>query len=176
MILPQQDFAPCGYVLKPHGRQGAVKCQFRLFFQPDFEAHDWCFLSLNNKPVPFYIEAISYSDDGCPVMKLAGIDSPEHAKQYKQSLILYPKASLEIHDQGHQPLIGLEGLAVYDQSHQWQGHITNTTELSDQLIITISPGRGAEAFEAPCHPDLVIAIDRQQAWLQLYLPAGIDNL
>lgn len=110
------------------------------------------------------------------MIKLAGIDSPEQAIAYKQTPILYAKASLESRDQKDRSLIGLEGLAVYDQSHQWQGLITNTTELSDQLILTISPGREARPFEAPCHPDLVIGIDRQQAWIQLNLPVGIENL
>ena len=176
MILPPQDFAPCGFVVKHHGKQGALKCVFYLFFQPDFEAGDWLFLSINRKPVPFFIEAIDYPGDLQPVIKLTGIKSPEQARKYRNHQLLYPRESLQEADTEKQPLIGLEGMTVFDQQSHSRGTIIDAEALDDQLILTIQPTDGSEAFQAPCHPELVMAIDWLENWIRMTLAPGIESI
>ena len=176
MILPLQAFAPCGHVLKPHGARGAVKCTFSNFFTVNFTAGEWLFLAVHQKPVPFLISAITYPDDDLPVINFYEVTTPEAARYYKNAPVLYPVAKLDQQPDGEPDLIGLEGFRVYKADGQLQGYIKAVNEQADQLLLTIQSAADPEPFEAPCHPDLIAAFSREEQWLKLHLPDGLDEL
>lgn len=176
MILPLHEFAPCGHILKPHGSQGAVKCTFSKFFTVTFTAGEWLFLAINQKPVPFLISTITYPDDDLPVISFQEVTTPEAAKYYKNTPLLYPKAKLKQQPDSEPDLIGLEGFRVYKADGQLQGYIRDVSEQADQLLLTIQSAKDSKPFEAPCHPDLIAAFSRGEQWLKLHLPEGLDEL
>jgi hypothetical protein len=104
------------------------------------------------------------------------VTTPEAAKYYKNVPILYPKAKLDQQPDGEPDLIGLKGFRVYKADGQLQGYIKEVGEQADQLLLTIQSNEDSGSFEAPCHPDLIAAFSREEQWLKLHLPEGLDEL
>lgn len=176
MILSPKAFAPCGYILQSHGPRGAIKCEFSPFFTPDFEVDKWFFIAVNDKPVPFLIQSIDYLANDLVIIQLQEITKPETARLYRHHSILYPKNLLNKHDSESMDLIGLDDFEVYNKDNNKIGYIDSVTEYSTQLLLTIQPNDESPSYEAPCHPDLVLGLNRDHKWIKIHLPTGIHNL
>ena len=172
-MFKADDFVPCGHIIKTHGYKGAVKAAFSEHFIPEFEKGDWLFINFNEKPVPFFIQEVTYPGDELPVFKLEDINTPEVAQKLLERKITIPKNGLS----GEEPIaiLGLKGYDVYDQDKQYQGTIKEVSEQTGQFLLTLE-NADRRSYLIPCHPDLILELNDREKWVAMELPEGIDSL
>lgn len=175
-MLNPADFIGCGQIIKTHGIKGEVKLGFVSNFIPEYQEGDWLFVEFHKKPVPFLIEAIEYSGDGLPAVKLADIDAPEEARKLLNRTILYPKADIPEDRQGALLVYQLDQFALYDSNHQYRGIIRDVIEQVHQFLLEVEKPDQTSSFLIPFQPSLVKSINREGKSVTMEVPEGLEEL
>src|SRR5436190_23272735 len=86
---------PVGTIIKPYSYLGAARV---AFFWAGMEEvllpGTFLFIEWNEKPVPYLIEEIQWTDDKTAIILLADVDSEEEADKLRGCNVLYSKNEL----------------------------------------------------------------------------------
>lgn len=159
-----------GFLTGVHGVAGHLKLSTEVPLD-NLKKGTWCFVEIQKKPVPFFIEETMGNDTNW-VLKLKGIDTPEQAKTFQGKGLLLAQENLP----KKRAFMGEELMHLKVFAHPENtliGEVTDVYNNSGQLIIVVT---GAREHLIPLHEDFVVSIDDIAAELYLDLPEGLLDL
>ncbi|MCB0738216.1 MAG: 16S rRNA processing protein RimM, partial [Bacteroidetes bacterium] len=142
-----------GRLLAVHGFKGWVKCQIHEGIGViNLTPNDWIFLSIQNKPVPFQLEAIQFTSNTLWIMKLHWYDSDEAVKELlgrqlmlSQSLVPNPEEQLG--------LKALEGFKVFN-GEDALGTLIDVDDRTSQELMVVETKDNQQVL-IPFHEDFI---------------------
>ena len=175
MIRPE-DLIEIGRTGKVVGTEGELKLHLHEDDLSPLEPIDFLFLTLEGKPVPFYVEG--YRDTGSLLVRLEEVNSPEAALHYAGRTVQVlrskwqPEApAVKVDEYDWSELTGWE---IADTEAGLIGKIETVLELPEQWLAQV-PHNGREVL-IPLHPELIESRDPEQRRLVVSLPAGLLDL
>jgi len=167
------DCFQLGRVIKPHGLKGEVS----VFIESDnpeyYSEMESVFVLMQNKLVPFFIEALDVRDDRA-IVKFEGIDTHDEALSLKDHLLYLPLDVLP-------PLEGTSfyfheiiGFGVLDKQHGIIGTVQAVYDSGAQNLLSVLADGGELLI--PIHDDIILNIDREQTLIEVDLPDGLIEL
>ena len=149
-----------GFVLKTHGYKGHLK------FQSDYEIEDdFLLLEINQKFVPFEIEAINPQGN---IIKLKGIDTETEAS------VLCGLSILAFSDEIQRDELDFEGYTLVDLLTNTSYVITNVELIPNNILLEFR--HGFKDCLLPFSDGLIVSVDHDTQTIQANFPDGILDL
>jgi 16S rRNA processing protein RimM len=171
----KESYVLIGHTKKTHGAQGEVKVVIKDRFLEDFVNSDHIFISIQGKPVPFFIENIR--EVGDLLLKLEDIDSPAEAKEIIARELFLREKDLVYGTGEDVPVSSFawsKGFFIEDAEQGLIGEIRDVVEYPQQEIAIVI--RDGQEVLIPLHASLVVKVDKSAKKLFLRLPDGILEL
>lgn len=162
-----------GYVIKKHGVKGEVSVLLDVDFPEEYSELESVFVEINQKLVPFFIEAIQIRDDKA-VIKFEDIDDGPAADELKAKRVFLPLSTLPELEPGKFYYHQVVGYTVKDQTLGEVGTITGIFTSNMQDLITVDHN-GTEIL-IPISDDIVHDADHEQKILNVDLPEGLMDV
>lgn len=162
-----------GYVIKKHGVKGEVSVLLDVDFPEEYSELESVFVEINQKLVPFFIEAIQIRDDKA-VIKFEDIDDGPAADELKAKRVFLPLSTLPELDPGKFYYHQVVGYTVKDQKLGEVGIITGIFTSNMQDLITVDHD-GTEIL-IPINDDIVHDADHENKILNVDLPEGLMDV
>jgi 16S rRNA processing protein RimM len=159
-----------GYVIKPHGLNGAVDIFLDTDFPGDYKNLESVFVHIGQKLVPFFIRTIRINGNKA-LVQLEGIDSIDQAEGLKGSKLLLPESMLpELGDKDFyfHELLGFE---VTDVQHGMLGIVERFYDYPGQTLLGINH-KGKEVL-IPINDDIILNLDKEKKLIDVDLPDGL---
>ena len=168
------DLVTIGRLLAVHGFKGWVKCQIHEGISAiDINPNDWIFLSIQNKPVPFRIEAIQFPSDELWLLKLHWYDSDDTVKELLGHQLLLSK-SLVPNPEEQLGLKALAGFKVFNGEFAL-GILIDVDDRTSQELMVIETIDKQQVL-IPFHEDFIEDVSFEDRSLKLNLPDGLLDL
>ena len=165
--INRKDFIAAGSVSRVFGTKGEV--QLKLIHETDLS--EWAFLEIKGKPVPFFIERKSGTDDQ-PVVKLQGVNTPDQASKFRGLNLLRTRLYEEDREAGDYH--DMKGYLLSDASVGEIGLIQDIEVVSGKTLFkTIYKKRETLI---PAEPDFIVLVDHSKSTIYLDLPDGLIEL
>lgn len=163
-----------GKILKAHGIKGEVLVQFEVERPEDFTDLESVFVEINQKLIPFFIEAVSDPKSGKAIVKFEDIDSTAEASALSGKKIYIPLNSLPELEEGDYYLHEIIDFTVVDKSLGQLGKVEEIYELPGQYVL----GMRYKEKEVliPVNKALLLSADKKNKLLQVDLPTGLVEL
>jgi 16S rRNA processing protein RimM len=163
-----------GTIIKPHSYLGTVKVAFLFYeLQEAVEAGQFLYILHNQKPVPYLIESVQWTDEKNALIKLTDINSEEEAESLRGKEIVMPETELGAAEEDETEGEELKGYKVQDDEGQPLGEITNVIEGPQNLLRVVLKGH---EYLIPYHEDLIIKVDHENKLVTAILPEGLLDL
>jgi len=159
-----------GYVIKPHGLNGAVDIFLDTDFPGDYKNLESVFVHIGQKLVPFFIQTIRINEKKA-LVQLEGIESIEQAEELKGSKLFLPETMLpELEDKDFyfHDLLGFE---VTDVHHGILGIVERFYDYPGQTLLAINH-KGKEVL-IPVNDDIILNLDKKKKAIEVDLPDGL---
>lgn len=173
-MLPK--YTSIGYTKKAYGHSGELKFHIEEEYMEDFLANGHLFLSVQNKPLPFFIEGVRSGTD--LIVKLEEVDTPAQAKELTSSEVFLREMDISTKpvkvDTGEFTYEMLVGFLLIDAERGEIGPITEVKEhkFQDLLIVNYE----ARELMIPLHEDLIESVDPEAKKITLRLAEGLLEL
>lgn len=174
--MPLTNMVAVGVITSSHGVSGHIKIRTEDF-SVEIEKGTWCFVEIQKKPVPFFVED-GWGGDGFLILKLKGVDSPEEIGFFRSKILLLSRADLKIKDEEVEEITGPRlwmGFDVLNEEDVRIGAITRVIDNSGQWLLELDNGSSNEIL-VPYHTDLLIHKDEQKGLVKLQIPEGLLDL
>lgn len=158
-----------GYVIKRHGKRGEVSLFLDVDYPEEYKELGSVFVEINEKPIPFFIEAIRVPGQKA-VVKFEGVDTPEEADKLRTKKVYLPLSTLPEREKGfyYHEIIGYR---VIDKDLGDVGTVVNVSGQNVQDILIINH-HNTEVL-VPMHDEIVLSADRPSGTLHVNLPGGL---
>lgn len=160
----------CGHVSAAHGVKGGLKVLLEQHI--DLQKGTWCFLEFQKKPVPFFMEECSVSDD-VAILKLRGVETPEQATALRGKTFMLEENLAQSKGLLSDQDLGYVGFEVFLIEGQLVGEVTNVYDNSGQTLLEV---KGKEMYLIPFHEDWLEEVDLGRKRLTLEVPEGLLSL
>jgi len=162
---------PCGQVIGSHGVKGHLK--IALYHKITIQEGTWCFLEIQEKPVPFFVEQILERAEDYFIVKLRGIDTPEESSSFRKTLFhLSEQAGKQgFEESAGDSDTGFLGYQIFDATQNEVGLVTDVYDNSGQILLQVK--RGSVTHLVPFHSDWLIQLNDDEKKLVLNLPDGL---
>jgi 16S rRNA processing protein RimM len=166
-----EDCYLIGQILKSHGVHGAVVAELypaNPSFIQDLES---VFVEIHQKPVPFFINKLSFNSPGSAIIQFDDITTVDAARDLvnRQLYVLLTEVPKKIQQKFQtRELIGFN---VVDEVAGSLGCITEVSEHAGQLVAQVDHNGNEVLF--PLHADMVRKINRKKKELLVTLPDGL---
>lgn len=162
-----------GYIIKPHGLNGAVDIYLDTDFPEDYRKLESVFVNLGQKLVPFFINSIQIRGNKA-LVNFEDISSIEQSEELKGCTMYLPESMLP-------ELTGQEfyfheviGFQVIDKNSGLIGNVSSYYDHSSQVILSIDHD-GKEVL-IPINDDIMLVIDKIKKIIQVELPDGLLDI
>jgi 16S rRNA processing protein RimM len=170
-----EDGVQAGRIIKPHSYSGLVRVAFLFSGLEDYlEKGDYLFIEFMEKPVPYLIEEIRWTDDATAIIRLAEVDSEEKAIKLKGRNIILAASGIPDEVFEEQEEVDFTGFRVLDMKGEELGKVTALIESGPQSLLEVS--RDGKEFLIPVHEDLIKKINYRRRTIQVDLPEGLMDL
>ncbi len=159
-----------GYVIKKHGVKGEVSVLLDVDDPEEYFDMESVFVEINQKLVPFFIDAIQIRGDKA-VIKFEDIDDGPSADALKSKRIYLPLSTLPKLKKGQFYYHEIIDYEVVDKKLGSIGHIKGVFTSNMQDLITVDHN-GIEVL-IPISDDLVKFADHQARQVNVDLPDGL---
>lgn len=164
-----------GHTKKTHGAQGEIKVEIKDQFLEDFIQAEVIFISIQGKPVPFFIENIR--DAGDLLLKVEEIDTPAGAKEITSKELFLREADLLEDVETEMPsatFAGCTGFLLEDEELGPVGEVLEVVEYPHQEMAVVRYQE--REILIPLHKDLIKHLDKKSRKLIMKLPDGMLDL
>lgn len=168
------DLYRIGRLGKPHGVRGELQFHFTddVF---DTTGADFLFVAIDGLPVPFQIEEYRFRSDDLAIIKFAGIDSQDAARELVGADVLFPRSEAEKAEEGLS-LRALVDFSVIDSATgKTVGRIAAIDDATDNLLFSVMTTEGKEAL-LPAADELIKNIDTEGRSILMDIPEGLLDL
>ncbi len=170
-MLTDKSLFQIGVIIGTYGYKGQLRIKYDENLNLHLEKGSTVFFKINNKPVPFFIDNVTFTGSNSAIIQFDDINTKDKAKNYIDIVILIDKDEV-ITDiiEGQLP-IELIGFIVENSSGEKIGTIINTFDNSGQLLLEVE--YQSRIVYLPYHEDLFISIEDEQQILRLKIPDGL---
>ncbi len=173
-MVKADDLYPIGRLGKPHGVRGELQFQFTDDVFDTTDA-DFLFVAVEGLPVPFEIEEYRFRSDDLAIIKFAGIDTQEAARELTGSDVLFPRSEAARAEEGLS-LNALVDFNVKDSATgKTVGRIVSIDDVTDNLLLNVLTAEGKEVL-LPAADELIKNIDTEGRAISLAIPDGLLDL
>lgn len=159
-----------GYVIKAHGLKGEVQVFLDTDIPENYKNMESVFIEIDNKLVPFFIEAITLNNNKA-VVKFEDIDTLEQAQYIKGKLLFLPIEHLPQLNDDQFYYHELIGFKVNDKHMGMLGIVKNIYTLPNQDLIAMHY-KDKEVL-IPVNDAVIVRIDRYKKELVVEMPQGL---
>lgn len=169
------DITSCykiGLVLKPHGLKGEVTISLDAD-APDVGELESVFVEMDNRLVPYFIEAISVRDTKAYV-KFEDVNTPEEAKAISKSALYLPKSTRPKAGRGEFYDDEIIGFEVNDETAGPLGKVTTIVDAGTNKLLVIHEGE--KEVLIPVNGPFITSINKSKKKISVDLPEGFLDI
>lgn len=171
-MVKADDLYRIGRLGKPHGVRGELLFQFTDDVFDTTDA-DFLFVAIEGLPVPFQIEEYHFRSDELAIIKFAGIDTEQAARELTGCDVLFPRS--EAIEDGFN-IGALVGFSVVDNATgKTVGQIISVDDSTDNLLLCVQTPEGKEVL-LPAPDELIKDIDTEGHAILMVIPEGLLDL
>ena len=162
-----------GYIIKPHGLNGAVSIFLDTDYPEDYLKMESVFVNIKQKLVPFFISSIKINGSKA-IVNFEDVNSIEQSEALKGCTIHLPESVLpELKGQEFyfHEVIGYE---ITDLNYGNIGKVSAYYDSSSQVILSVDY-KGKEVL-IPVNENIIINIDRVKKLINVKLPDGLLDI
>lgn len=159
-----------GYIIKPHGLQGALLLYLDADHPEDYETMESVFVEIKQKLVPFFVKTIQIRENRA-IVHFENVDSIEEAERLKGLSLYLPLDKLTPLEEGQFYFHDVINFMIVDTSGRKIGKIINILELNGNDLFTVDH-RGQEVL-IPVQDDFIIKVDHDEGKIYMQLPEGL---
>lgn len=159
------DKAACfslGHIAKLHGYKGEVSLFFDTDHPDEYANLDAFFIELNGILTPFFIESLTFKNNGFAKVKLEGIDSEVEAKQLLKQTVYLPLEILPAltgtHFYDHEVI----HFKVIDKNYGEIGEIKSIIDNASNPLIQIWNSTKQKEVLLPLHQEFILEVNREK--------------
>lgn len=170
MISPQ-EIIQVGRTQKPYGIKGEINI---IFINAEYAELDseYCFLMIENIPVPFFIEDFTFSTDVTARVKFENIIDEKDASKYTNLDVYMPRETVKqlegSETSGWSIFIGFK---VVGGDGEFIGIISSVDESTINTLFILH--NGEKEILIPATEDFITAIDEEEKTIDMNLPEGL---
>ncbi len=167
MIYRKKKLVSIGTLVKTHGVHGAMILRLIQGYNPSIiNKVDYCFLSINSKPVPYKIAEATESNQAEIILGFENINSKPEAEELLNLDIAIERNS-PIRKKKTDNILLLLGYKVFDDGIQ-VGTVLNIENSGKQFLFVLE-----NEILLPIHEDLIESIDDKSKSIFMNLPEGL---
>lgn len=161
-----------GRITKVQGLEGAVTVKLEKTFIENIPEMESVFLEIDGKPVPFFIENLSYAGSDILKIKFRWYDTYDRVHELSGCRI-FLTAGERAEPERH--ILSFTGYRIYRTGNRLIGTISGIIENPGQYLFEIlTPGK--KELLIPFHEDLITKIDKRKKIIVMDLPDGLTEL
>jgi 16S rRNA processing protein RimM len=164
------SYTKIGNIVKTYGNEGEVLV--KIFKDINLEKCESVFVSINNKPIPFFIDSITQRSDMQFVISFDGINTNEKALEICPCEILLDDEVFNNHSINND-FTYVVGYSVYNKD-VFIGNVTDVVDTGMQEILKVDHN-GTEIL-IPWVDEIVTSIDENKKTIKTKLPEGLIDL
>jgi 16S rRNA processing protein RimM len=168
-----EDCFQLGYIIKPHGIQGAFTIYLDTDNQDYYKELESVYVEFRQKLIPFFIDYINIGTSKV-TLKLYDVDDIESAKQYKGCPLLLPLNMLPTLDDHQFYYHEIVGFSVKDHAHGNLGKVKSVYEANGNDLFAIEY-KGKEVL-VPIRDEFIEKLDKNSRSIYLNLPEGLIDV
>jgi 16S rRNA processing protein RimM len=168
-----KEYFYLGIITKIHGNNGEVTAYLDVDSPKQYAGLDMIFLSINNSPVPYFIESVKILNNKA-IIAFEGIDSIAKASALIKKEMFLPLSVLP-------PLTGnkfyyheVEGFTVIDEKHGELGLIKEILDYPNQAVIQVF--HKEKEILIPLNDDIIKKVDRNAKTIDVKAPEGLIEI
>jgi 16S rRNA processing protein RimM len=162
-----------GYIIKPHGLQGALLLYLDTDHPEDYETMESVFVEIKQKLVPFFVKAIQVRENRA-IVHFENVDSIQEAERLKGLSLYLPLDQLSPLGEGQFYYHDVINFMIVDAADRKIGKIINILELNGNDLFTVDH-QGQEVL-IPVQDDFIIKVDHDEGIIYMQLPEGLLNV
>ena len=172
-MITFDELFPIGQINKTHGVNGEVSFSYT---SDVFDAEDVSFmiLEVDGILVPFYIEEYRFKSTSTALIKFAGVDSDEQARELYGLTIYIQKKHLELVEDNEIEMDYFVGFTLVDMKIGTVGIINEVDQTTDNTLFVI--GKGSDEILIPVGEEYIVEVDHENKIIKLDLPEGLLDL
>ena len=164
------DYFEIGYILKPHGLNGAVTIQMDADDPMKYKGMESVIVKIGNNLVPFFISSLQINE-GKGILHLEDVNTKEDAEELKSCSLLLPLDLLPKLDENQFYYHEVIGYKVVDHVKGNLGIIENITTGGNQDLISMKYKEREVLI--PVTDALVGRADHKKKEVYVTLPEGL---
>ena len=173
--IPKSKCVKIGFTQKPHGIHGELVVRFQEEFYETLEEMPVLLLEIDELLVPYFIsdEGLRFKSGESVIVKFDWINSDKQAKDLC-GLSVFVKEEDVVENEDEFLSGDLIGYKLYDQSLGLIGEISDVTDYSGNILLTVIY-KEKECL-VPFNEDLLVRFDEELQELEMDLPEGLFSL
>lgn len=173
---PKMEIKDCfyiGYISKIKGLKGELQLFFEFEDYRELE-FDVCFVEIDRKLIPFFIEKIKIHDNSTAYLFLEDVDHIDKAQKLAHKKIYLPLDKMPVRDPDDFRITDLKGYRVWDKNQGEIGDIFEIHEFPQQHVAAVLYKEKEILF--PLNDAIISGIDRENKTVEVELPDGLLDL
>jgi 16S rRNA processing protein RimM len=163
-----------GRVSRLHGYKGEVSLKLEAGFIDLFAELDHVFLAINDKPVPFFVNAVRYTPQGYALVFFDGVEDQAEAERIRGFDIWIEESLIPIKELDENDPENLIGYQAIDVNLGQIGAIGSIVEHPGNTFLVIDREDGQVLI--PMHKDILKEIDHKGKVVHVDVPEGLIEL
>jgi 16S rRNA processing protein RimM len=169
--MKPDDFYFLGKILKTHGNQGHLLVLLDVDSPQHYRKMDSVFVDLGYERIPFAVESVRILEKNRALLKLAEVNSRDHATAFAGRELYLPVSALPVLTGNRFYYHEIRGFRVVDAIHGELGVVEDILELPAQPLIRIKTGK--KEILVPLVDEVIIKVDRARKVLAIRAPEGL---
>lgn len=163
-----------GKIVNTHGLRGEVKVVPWTDYPEVFEEISSVFISRREETKEYKIKSVKYQKNNI-ILKLSGIDSIDEAEKLRGVILTTERSQLGELPEGTYYIADLIGLAVYDESGELLGRISDVLQTGSNDVYVVKRDAGRDLL-IPVIDDVVLSVDIDGGRVRVHLMEGLTDL
>jgi 16S rRNA processing protein RimM len=168
-----EDCFEIGYILKPHGLNGAVTIQMDADDPMKYKGMESVIVKIGNNLVPFFISSLQINE-GKGILHLEDVNTKEDAEELKSCSLLLPLDLLPKLDENQFYYHEVIGYKIVDHTKGGLGNIENIISGGKQDLIAMK--YKDQEILIPVTDQIVIRADHEKKEVYVSLPEGLLDI
>lgn len=173
--IPKSNCVKIGFTQKPHGIHGELVLRFQEEYYETLEEMPVLLLEIDELLVPYFIseEGLRFKSGESVIVKFDWVNTDKQAKDLCGLSVFVKEEDVVLNEDELLP-DDLVGYMLYDQSLGLIGEISDVTDYSGNILLTVIY-KDKECL-VPFNEDLLIRFDEENREIEMDLPDGLFSL
>lgn len=172
-----EDCFELGIIARTYSFKGEVILHIDSDYPEDYYDLDMFYLLINNKLVPFFIDAITQTNKVNQIrVKLEDVNSEEQAERIVKKKVMLPLEELPELDDDQFYYHEIIGYQLIDEKKGVVGEILDVVENPGNTLLEVKMNMGNQLGLFPMNDNTFVKIDKNKKEITLSIPEGLIDL